>query len=102
MSTPAGILSPVWGDTQAASAVSEQALLAALVEVEATWAEVLAEAGECSAATAEILGEVAADLDAAGLEVGQLAAAATGGGNPVIPLVKQLRGVLKQRGAPEA
>lgn len=94
MNTPAGLLSPVWADTEAAQLTSEQALLTTLVEVEAAWAEVLAEAGEAPAAGAAALRAIATDPAAAGLDPAEIAAAGVGGGNPVIPLLAQLRSVL--------
>lgn len=102
MSTPAGLLSPVWAGTEAAALVSEEALLSCLLEVEATWGEVLAEARAAPHQSAEAIRAITADPAAAGFTVQDIAAAAVGGGNPVIPMLAQLRSALADRGASAA
>lgn len=102
MSTPAGLLSPVWAGTEAAELVSEETLLGCLLEVEASWGEVLAEAGAAPQDSAEAIRDIAADPAGAGLSVEQIAVAAVGGGNPVIPLLAQLRSTLTDRGASDS
>ena len=53
MSTPSGFLSPVWAGTEVADLTSDAALLSSLLEVEAAWADVLADAGAAPRADAE-------------------------------------------------
>lgn len=106
MTTQAGLLNPVWAGTEAARLTSDAAVVAALVQVEAAWAEVLAEAGlapaESTAAIREIAREACEDPAAAGLDPVALAEAAVGGGNPVIPLLASVRDLLADRGASDA
>lgn len=99
MSTPSGFLSPVWAGTEVADLTSDAALLSSLLEVEAAWADVLADAGAAPRADAEAVRAIAQDPAGAGLDAEQIAVAAAGGGNPVIPLLKEMRSVLADRGA---
>lgn len=80
-----GLLSPVSaGRDQAAS---DDAVLRALVEAEAALVRAYAATGHAPAAA----GEDAAALGEIAIDAGELAEAAVAGGNPVIPLVAQLR-----------
>jgi 3-carboxy-cis,cis-muconate cycloisomerase len=76
-----GLLSPGWAGTPIALATSDAAVLAGVVLFESALAEVTAPAG-----VAERITEAAR-----GIDIGQLAAAAREGGNPVIPLLGLLR-----------
>ncbi|GAB3194601.1 lyase family protein [Nesterenkonia suensis] len=96
-----GLLNPAWAGTAAASMTSDAAVVAALLEVEAAWGEVLAEAGLAPAQSAETLRELSRD-QAAHPDPAVLAEAATGGGNPVIPLLADVRRLLAERGASDA
>lgn len=102
MSTPPGFLSPVWAGTEVADLTSDEALLAALLEVEAAWGEVLAEAGAAPRDSAAALRGIAMDPSGAGLSAERVAVAAAGGGNPVIPLLAELRSTLADRDASAA
>ena len=74
------------GDERAGDLLSDAALLAAMVEVEAAWLDALVAAGIAPAeAKADLPGLVGA------ADVQGIAAAAEAGGNPVIPLVALLR-----------
>ncbi|MGQ7787564.1 lyase family protein [Nesterenkonia sp. K-15-9-6] len=96
-----GLLNPAWAGTAAASMTSDAAVVAALLEVEATWGEVLAEAELAPAQSADALRELSRDM-AAHPDPAVLAEAATGGGNPVIPLLAEVRRLLAERGATDA
>ena len=74
------------GDERAGDLLSDAALLAAMVDVEAAWLDALVAAGIAPAeAKTDLPGLVGAD------DVPGIAAAAEAGGNPVIPLVALLR-----------
>ena len=74
------------GDERAGDLLSDAALLAAMVDVEAAWLDALVAAGIAPAeAKADLPGLVGA------ADVPGIAAAAEAGGNPVIPLVALLR-----------
>jgi 3-carboxy-cis,cis-muconate cycloisomerase len=79
------------GDERAGDTMSEGAFLAAMVRVEEGWLAGLVSSG---------IAPYAAKADLAGLvgpgDVGQLAAAAEAGANPVIPLVSLLRGRVRE------
>src|SRR5512144_1353648 len=96
---PRAVTDLFWpGDERASSLMTGEALLSAMVEVEEAWLAVLAGAGIAPAAAAQDLSGVvdpAADLRG-------IAAAAEGGGNPVIPLVGLLRERLGDRNAEAA
>lgn len=74
------------GDERAGDVLSDAALLAAMVDVEAAWLDALVAAG---IAPAEAKADLPGLVDAA--DVPGIAAAAEAGGNPVIPLVAMLR-----------
>ncbi|WP_234865522.1 lyase family protein [Sinomonas albida] len=113
-----GLLSPVWASPDVAGETGDAAIVAAMLELEAAWAETLESAGlvedGAGAAVREVVravvggqatddGGVAAQAGSApssvvepratttAFDAGRLANAAQGGGNPVIPLVKALR-----------
>jgi 3-carboxy-cis,cis-muconate cycloisomerase len=80
-----GLLDPVWAGRPVASVTSDAAILDALVRFESALATVCAPRGVAAAIDA-----AASELDAA-----ELAEAARGGGNPVIPLLAALRSHLE-------
>ena len=84
----AGLLSPVSASPFVAALTGDRAVLAAILEVEAAWAAVLDEAGLAPAGSAAV---VAAAADVQRYDVADLAVRAQGGGNPVIPLLADLR-----------
>lgn len=97
--TEDSLLSPSWAGTEVSSLTGDQALLAALLEVEVAWGEVLAEAGYADQADAQALRRLAANpQEVPGLAPEELARAAAGGGNPVIPMLAALRTALKASG----
>ncbi len=74
------------GDERAGSLMTQEALLDAMVAVEEAWLAVLVGSGVApAAAKADLAGLVT------GADVDQVATAAEGGGNPVIPLLALLR-----------
>ena len=84
-----GLLSPLWAGTAVARVTSDRALLAAIVRFESALASVTAPPG------------VAARIAASGddLDPVEIAREAREGGNPVIPLLKVLRGKLDEEAA---
>jgi len=84
----AGLLSPVSASPFVAALTGDRAVLAAILKVESAWAAVLDEAGLAPAGSAAV---VAAAADVQRYDVGGLAVRAQGGGNPVIPLLADLR-----------
>ncbi|AXJ11730.1 3-carboxy-cis,cis-muconate cycloisomerase [Arthrobacter sp. PM3] len=83
-----GLLSPVSASPLVAALTGDRAVLAAVLDVEAAWAAVLEEAGLAPAGSAAV---VAAAADVRRYDVADLAVRAQGGGNPVIPLLADLR-----------
>ncbi len=84
-----GLLSPVSASPSVAALTGDRAVLAALLRVEAGWAAVLEEASLAPAGSAAIVAE-AAVVDR--YDIAAIAVRAQGGGNPVIPLLADLRG----------
>ncbi|WP_261623820.1 lyase family protein [Nesterenkonia marinintestina] len=100
-----GLLAPVWADTEAAAATSDEAVVYALLHVEAAWAETLAAADlapEASARAVRRLCEDQAVPHAAPIDPRVLAAGGVAGGNPVIPLLGEIRRALADRGGSDA
>lgn len=82
----AGLLTPGWAGSPAASATSDSAFLGALLDAEAALTRAQAGLGLAPDAAASAVSAVAA----ADLDVRSIALRARGGGNPVIPLVADL------------
>jgi len=83
-----GLLSPVSASPRVAALTGDRAVLAAILRVEAAWAAVLEEADLTPAGSAAI---VAAAADVERYDIAGIAVRAQGGGNPVIPLLTDLR-----------
>ncbi|MFF2242611.1 lyase family protein [Arthrobacter sp. NPDC058130] len=83
-----GLLSPVSASPLVAAFTGDRAVLAAILQVEAAWAAVLDDAGLVPAGSAAV---VAAAADVRRYDVAGIAVRAQGGGNPVIPLLADLR-----------
>jgi len=83
-----GLLSPVSASPLVAALTGDRAVLAAILAVESGWAAVLEKAGLAPAGSAAVVASAAQPgrYDAAGI-----ALRAQGGGNPVIPLLADLR-----------
>jgi 3-carboxy-cis,cis-muconate cycloisomerase len=82
----ADLLSPVAAGTAAEAATSDQAWLRALLDAEAALARAQARLGLIPGGVAEAIADARVDLD-------DLAVRARGAGNPVVPLVAELRKV---------
>ncbi|MDI2036587.1 lyase family protein [Paenarthrobacter nitroguajacolicus] len=83
-----GLLSPVTASPAVAALTGDRAVIAAILDVEAAWAAVLEEAGLAPAGSAAVVAEAA---DPAAYDVAAISERAQGGGNPVIPLLGDLR-----------
>lgn len=90
-----GLLAPAWAGTAVASLTGDRALLQALLDVELEWVRVLAGAGLADpAAPAAVEAASHAPL----YDAASLARRAQGGGNPVIPLLADLRARVRDGG----
>ena len=87
-SADVGLLSPFWVGTPVARATSDRALLDALVEVELTLIDAYVELQLAPATVAKIIHSIAQSAD---FNTPDLAVRARNGGNPVIPLIADLR-----------
>lgn len=85
------------GDHRGGDLMTAGALLRALVRVEQVWLDALVGAGVAPASASTELAPLAEDVDAAAL-----AEASESGGNPVMPLVAELRSALRGAGREDA
>jgi 3-carboxy-cis,cis-muconate cycloisomerase len=92
-----GLLEPVRAGTAAAAACGDHAWLRALLDAEAGLARAQARLGTVPAEAAQAITATARELN---VDLADLATAARGGGNPVIPLVGELRRASEPRFAP--
>ncbi|WP_258803996.1 lyase family protein [Pseudarthrobacter sp. NS4] len=83
-----GLLSPVSASPLVAALTGDRAVLAAILAVESGWAAVLEKAGLAPAGSAAV---VASAADPGRYDLADVAVRAQGGGNPVIPLLADLR-----------
>ena len=83
-----GLLAPIWVGSVAEARTGDGAVIRAMLAAEAALARALARAGLAPPSAAEVITRVAAGLS---IEPRALALAARSGGNPVIPLVRELR-----------
>ncbi|TQJ34465.1 lyase family protein [Arthrobacter sp. SLBN-122] len=84
----AGLLSPVSASPLVAALTGDRAVLAAILAVESGWAAVLQGAGLAPAGSAAV---VVSAAEAGRYDLADIALRAQGGGNPVIPLLADLR-----------
>jgi 3-carboxy-cis,cis-muconate cycloisomerase len=82
-----GLLSPLFGATEVDAELSDRALLAAMLDVEAALARACAAAGAVPVSAAEA---ITAACDAGDFDIAALGRAAVDAGNPVVPLVRAL------------
>lgn len=87
-----GLLSPVSASRAVAALTGDRAVIAAILDVEAAWAVVLEEAGLVPAGSGAVVAEAA---NPGSYDVAAIAERAQGGGNPVIPLLGDLRARVK-------
>ncbi|XAS72158.1 adenylosuccinate lyase family protein [Micrococcaceae bacterium Sec5.1] len=87
-----GLLSPVSASRAVAALTGDRAVIAAILDVEAAWAVVLEEAGLVPAGSGPVVAEAA---NPGSYDVAAIAERAQGGGNPVIPLLGDLRARVK-------
>ncbi|HAP88881.1 MAG TPA: 3-carboxy-cis,cis-muconate cycloisomerase, partial [Arthrobacter bacterium] len=83
-----GLLSPVSASPLVAALTGDRAVLAAILAVESGWAVALEKAGLAPAGSAAV---VASAAEAGRYDAADIALRAQGGGNPVIPLLADLR-----------
>jgi 3-carboxy-cis,cis-muconate cycloisomerase len=83
-----GLLSPVTASPAVAALSGDGAVLAAILDVEAAWAAVLEETGLAVEGAAAVVGQAA---DPELYDPAAIAERGQGGGNPVIPLLGELR-----------
>lgn len=92
-----GLLTPAWAATPVAETASDAAFAQGMLDVEAGWVKVQADAGLCSAADADAVAAIAQ------VELYDLAAlgnAGPDGANALIPLLGMMRQQLAKAGAP--
>lgn len=94
-----GLLSPQWAGTPVASATSDAAIVAAMLEVEVALAYAWQDLGFAPEGTGDVIARVVDSLD---IDVASLAARSRSGGNPIIPLVKDLRAAVASQDAAAA
>ncbi|MFE4836992.1 lyase family protein [Arthrobacter sp. NPDC056691] len=83
-----GLLSPVSASPLVAALTGDRAVLAAILAVEAGWAAVLEQHDLAPAGSAAVVAHAA---DASRYDLADISRRAQGGGNPVIPLLADLR-----------
>ncbi|WP_284982685.1 lyase family protein [Arthrobacter sp. efr-133-TYG-118] len=88
-----GLLSPVSASPAVVALTGDRSVIAAILDVEAAWASVLEEAGFAPAGSAGVVAEAA---ESWAYDAASIAERAQGGANPVIPLLADLRGRVRQ------
>lgn len=83
-----GLLSPAWAGTRVAALTSDRAFIQAMLDVELAWVRIQARTGLIPSALVE---HVARSSIAANFDAASLAARAQQAGNPLIPLLADLR-----------
>ncbi|WP_159613406.1 lyase family protein [Glutamicibacter sp. JC586] len=92
-----GVLAAAWAGTAAASLSSDTAFVQSMLDVEAAWVQVQAEAGLCSAEDAQAVDQVAS-VERYDLRL--LASRTPDGANALIPLLGMMRELLAHDNAP--
>ncbi|NKX50846.1 hypothetical protein HER39_09760 [Arthrobacter deserti] len=93
-----GLLSPATAGTAASRLTSDSQFIQAMLDVELEWVRVLAGAGYVGA---EVPAAVEAAASAGRYDAAGLAGRAQGGGNPLIPLLADLRAEIRQLPLPQ-
>lgn len=92
-----GLLTPAWAATPVADTASDAAFAQAMLDVEAAWVKVQADASLCSAADAQAVADIAkVEL----YDLAELAGKGPDGANALIPLLGMMRAQLTASGAP--
>jgi 3-carboxy-cis,cis-muconate cycloisomerase len=92
-----GLLTPAWAATPVADTTSDTAFAQAMLDVEAAWVKVQADASLCSAADAQAVADIAkVEL----YDLAELAGKGPDGANALIPLLGMMRAQLTASGAP--
>ncbi|ASN37797.1 lyase family protein [Paeniglutamicibacter terrestris] len=92
-----GLLTPAWAATPVADTTSDTAFAQAMLDVEAAWVKVQADASLCSAADAQAVADIAkVEL----YDLAELAGKGPDGANALIPLLGMMRAQLTTSGAP--
>ncbi|BAH49300.1 3-carboxy-cis,cis-muconate cycloisomerase [Rhodococcus opacus] len=95
------LFDPTFGAGELSALLSDRAWVTAMVEVEGALARAEAKCGVIPAASADAISSVFARIVTENsVDIGALGDAAAAGGNPVIPLVKLLRGEVADAGVP--
>jgi 3-carboxy-cis,cis-muconate cycloisomerase len=94
-----GLLSPATAGTAASRLTSDSEFIQAMLDVELAWVRVLADAGYVAA---EVPAAVEAAASAQRYDAAGLDGRAQGGGNPLIPLLADLRAAVKASDSPAA
>ncbi|MGP5046315.1 lyase family protein [Glutamicibacter bergerei] len=92
-----GLLSPAWAGTGASATASDVAFVQAMLDTEAGWVQVQADAGLCSAQDAQAVRLVA---QVQRYDLALLAEKTPDGANALIPLLGMMRELLSTDGAP--
>ncbi|WP_354178061.1 lyase family protein [Arthrobacter sp. UYP6] len=87
-----GLLSPVWAGTSGAAHTGDRQLIQAMLDVELAWLHVLARAGVIASRVPD---DAAPACRAELYDPASIAARSAGGGNPVIPLLADLRAAMR-------
>ena len=95
------LFDPLFGAAELGAVLSDRAWITALVEVECALARAQVRVGVLEREHADAIG-AAGEVVAAMLDPARLGAAAVAGGNPVIPLVTELRRAASSHGVPAA
>ncbi|GGK90388.1 lyase family protein [Nocardia jinanensis] len=95
------LFDPLFGAAELGAVLSDRAWIAALIEVECALARAQATVGVLDRPSADAIDATGRDL-ATRLDPRRLGAAAVAGGNPVIPLVGELREACAAAGVPAA
>ncbi|MGA9871175.1 MAG: 3-carboxy-cis,cis-muconate cycloisomerase [Rhodococcus sp. (in: high G+C Gram-positive bacteria)] len=97
------LFDPIFGAGSIAATVSDQAWVAAMLDVEAALTRAASRCGLVASEHADIVGAAAAELAEPGaVDLAELGFASAGGGNPVIPLVSLLRSRVVPQGVPRS
>ncbi|MGP9781959.1 3-carboxy-cis,cis-muconate cycloisomerase [Arthrobacter sp. MYb224] len=94
-----GVLSPAWAGTAVAALASDAAFVQAMLDVEAGWVQVQAEAGLCTGQDAQAVRAVS---KVERYDLALLASKTPDGANALIPLLGTMRELLHADGAPKS